>query len=159
MNRQTPVKSITIPYIRGVSEGIRRVLSDLEVRVAFRPHSSLQRHLTKVKDTLPAEKKANVVYKIPCSTCSSVYVGQTGRLLGKRISEHRADVKYAKLEASAVAEHVWKKDHQMDFNAVSVLGQEKNRVRRCLLESWYIQSNQTINRENGSLPPEYVCLS
>ena len=37
-----------------------------------------------------------------------VYVGQTSRLLETRLSEHKAAVKHARTDVSAVAEHVWK---------------------------------------------------
>ena len=113
----------------------------------------------KVKDSVPLGKRANVVYSIPCTTCTSVYIGQTGRLLEKRISEHRAAVKYAKCDVSAVAEHVWEKNHQMDFDGVSVLAQEQNQLRRCFMESWFIQTSNTINREAGSLASGYTCLA
>ena len=35
--RQTARTSVTIPYIHGLSQSIRRVLSHLDIRVAFRP--------------------------------------------------------------------------------------------------------------------------
>jgi len=35
----------------------------------------------------------NAVYKIPCKDCDASYVGQTGRKLGTRISEHRKYIK------------------------------------------------------------------
>jgi len=40
------------------------------------------------KDSLPCEKKSNVVYKICYKDCDASYIGQTGRQL-KRIAEHR----------------------------------------------------------------------
>ena len=59
--------TITIPYIAGVSEEIRRVCCDYDVRVAFKTGKTLRTKLTKVKDPLPLEKQAMVVYRIPCS--------------------------------------------------------------------------------------------
>ena len=32
--------------------------------------------------------KKNVVYKIECSICGIVYIGETGRTIGSRIKEH-----------------------------------------------------------------------
>jgi len=40
------------------------------------------------KDTLPNSSKKNVVYKITCKDCDASYVGQTGRKLNTRITEH-----------------------------------------------------------------------
>ena len=97
--------------------------------------------------------KANVVYSIPCTNYSALYIGQTSRSL---IKEHKAAVKHARIENSAVAEHVWQKNHLIDFNHVSILAQEQNDHRRCSLESWYIQKQDTFNRGPGSLPLVYT---
>ena len=93
-------------YIKGLSEAIKRVLSPLSIRVLFQPHSTLRQKLVHVKDPTPVLQMANVVYSIPCTTCSAVYIGQTGRLLKTRLDEHRTAVKHAKCDTSAVAEHV-----------------------------------------------------
>lgn len=37
--------------------------------------------------------KKEVVYQIPCQDCDSVYIGETGRSLGKRRGEHKYAVK------------------------------------------------------------------
>ena len=37
-------------------------------------------------------KKKGVVYEVPCKDCPSVYIGETGRTLEKRISEHKTAV-------------------------------------------------------------------
>ena len=75
------------------------------------------------------------------------------------VQEHRAAVKHARIENSAVAEHVWQKNHQVDFDHVSILDQEQNDHKHCSLESWYIQKQDTFNRGTGSLPPVYNCLN
>ena len=109
-------------------------------------------------DTLPLEKKANVVYCLPCQSCSEIYIGQTSRLLEARLGEHKADVRKGNVETSAVAEHIWSKGHQVDWQKCSVLMQESDLHRRCFLESWFIQRNVTMNREAGSLSSAYNAL-
>ncbi|KYN17167.1 hypothetical protein ALC57_10579 [Trachymyrmex cornetzi] len=44
------------------------------------------------KDSLPFESTSNVVYKINCGDYDASYVGQTGRKLKTRISEHRKHI-------------------------------------------------------------------
>ena len=150
--------SVVIPYIRGLSEALYRVFSDADIKVVHRPYTTLRQVLCHPKDpTLPAEK-SSVVYCIPCSTCNDVYIGQTGRLLATRLKEHRAAVKFAKTDVSAVAEHIWQKQHQMDFQATTVLAQENDKYKRCVLESWHIQTQKCMNREIGVLAPVYRCL-
>ena len=156
--KKTWSRSITIPYVRGLSEALQRVFSSLEIRVVHRPISSLRRQLVRVKDPVPPLQQTDVVYCIPCRSCSKVYVGQTSRLLETRLKEHRAAVKYARTDVSAVADHIWNLGHLMNFQDTSILDQSSNQYQRCALESWHIQRCSNINREVGSLPSVYRCL-
>ena len=49
---RVPRTTVTIPYIAGVSEEIRRVCLDYDVRVAFKTGRTLCFKLTRVKDPL-----------------------------------------------------------------------------------------------------------
>ena len=80
-DQRPPRTSLTLPYISGLSETIRRNLGPLDIRVAFRPHSTLRHQLVHPKDPVPMDQRTGVVYQIPCSECPKVYVGQTGRTL------------------------------------------------------------------------------
>ena len=151
-------KTVLIPYIGGLSEAIQHFLAEVDIRVVFRPLSTLRQQLVHPKDDTPTTKKSNVVYSIPCTTCPAVYIGQTSRTLNTRINEHKAAVKHARTEVSAVAEHVWQEKHQMDFQKTCILAHEPNLHQHCFLESWHIQKQHTINREIGSLAPVYSSL-
>ena len=70
-----------LPYVRGVSESLRRVLVPLGVRVCFSPAITLRRMLSRPKDVVPDVQKSGVVYKILCAGCPASYIGQTGRRL------------------------------------------------------------------------------
>ena len=48
-----PVATITLPYIQGISEALHRILLNLDIRVAFRPHSTLCQLLVRPKDPIP----------------------------------------------------------------------------------------------------------
>ena len=52
-----------LPYVKGLSEQIRR------------------------KDAVDLAKQDRVVYRIPCE-CRKIYIGETGRPMQERISEH-----------------------------------------------------------------------
>ena len=83
-----------------------------------------------------------MVYSIPCTLYPAVYIGQTSRTLRTRIKEHKAAVKCARTEVSAVAEHVWQKKHQLDFQRTCVL--TPNLHQYCFLESWHIQKQHLL---------------
>ena len=59
--------SVTLPYISGLSESIRRVLAPLAIQVTFRPFRTLRQELVHPKDPVPANHRKGVVYSIPCA--------------------------------------------------------------------------------------------
>ena len=52
------------------------------------------------------EKKKGVVYEVECNECEGVYVGETGKTLKKRISEHKQAVKWVTTSLNGIAVHV-----------------------------------------------------
>ena len=100
------IHSNAVAIWAGLYETIRKVLFSFKIRVIFEPHNSLRQQLMRVKNTVPMPKRANVVYSLSFSMCSSTYIGQTGRLLENRMNENKIAVKHARCETSAVAEHV-----------------------------------------------------
>ena len=83
---------LCLPYIKGLSENIERSVRDLNVKTAFRPNQTIRRHLTQVKAPREQYEIKGVIYSIPCE-CGRVYIGETGRTLKQRISEHKRAVK------------------------------------------------------------------
>ena len=51
-----------LPYVTGISEDVRQVCRKFGLKVIFKSGRSLWLVLTKVKDTLPAEKQSKGVY-------------------------------------------------------------------------------------------------
>ena len=157
--RSEPVTTVTLPYVKGVSEAIRRILGRIDVRVAFKPPNSLRNILSHPKDPMPIEDKCNIVYRIPCKDCSSCYVGQTGRTFSQRLKEHQRAVKSFDVNASVLAEHVLNEDHRIAWEDASVLDQHPHLKSRLFMESWYIGSvPHTLNRERGPLSEQYSGL-
>lgn len=151
-----PKATVVIPYVRHVSECIRRILAPLEIRTSFRPHHTLRHALVNLKDRIPLQQRAAVVYRIPCGTCSKVYVGQTGRTLDKRLKEHKRALTSGNLTQSAVAEHAAQESHTINWNEAQVVDVQPHYHQRCLLESWHIRTEaSTMNRDEGTLPQAY----
>ena len=114
--------TVVIPYIKGVSEVLRRCLQQQGVRTIFKSDTALRSHLVRPKDALEPTKQDGVVYKIPCE-CSKVYIGETGRAMQDRIKEHSRDIRLAGTQTSAVSEHanemgdpIWKEVKFIDNN-------------------------------------------
>ena len=154
-----PTTTIVLPYVHNTSEQIRRALSPLNIRVCFRPHTTLRKILSHPKDPIPACQKPGVVYSIPCSSCDLCYIGQTGRTLNDRRKEHLSAVKSHAISTSALAEHSILTGHKIDWENSKIMATETAWDKRCYLESCFIRSTkETMNRDFGSLPPIYNCL-
>ena len=106
-NTQTnsgPVTTATIPYIRGTSETIARILQPYNIRVAHKPITTLRRLLTNVKDKDKPEDRQGAVYKIKCCDCQASYIGETGRNLSTRLTEQKRATKNGDVN-NHIAEH------------------------------------------------------
>ena len=67
------------PYVQDVSEPISRILTQVGIGVALKPHHTLSSLFRKPKDVINFEQKCGLVYQISCRDCNTVYVGETGR--------------------------------------------------------------------------------
>ena len=73
--------------------------------------------------------------------------------------EHRRALKNGDLGSSALAEHVFSANHQVDLSKAMVIDTHNHTQTRCMLESWHIQHHQSpLNREKGTLPGLYASL-
>ena len=70
-NKKIPV---VIPYIKGFSEQIRRVLGKYGIPTYFKQTNTLRQLLVKPKDPVDKENVVGPVYKIKCEECEVTYV-------------------------------------------------------------------------------------
>ena len=97
-----------------------------------------------------------MVYKIPCAACPAAYIGQTGRRPCQCLGEHKRAVKDADFNSSALAEHAWTEGHPVDWQSVSILSSCPDYHYRLVKEAILIRtSTSVLNRDIGTLPPEY----
>ncbi len=69
-------------------EAIRRTLNPEGIRAAFTSTRTLGMSLTHVKDSIPKDKASQLVYKLSCPKCTTVYIGETSRSVADRMKEH-----------------------------------------------------------------------
>ena len=79
----------------------------------FQQKTTLRGLLTRVKGPQKHMDKG-VVYQIPCAQCDEAYIGETGRPLKTRISEHKRAVATGDVW-NANATHWMKTNHNMDW--------------------------------------------
>ncbi|MGL5624125.1 reverse transcriptase domain-containing protein [Cetobacterium sp.] len=158
---RTWLATAVIPYKKGTSEAIRKILNEANIRVAFKPTQRLRSILVHSKDQIPKEKIRNCVYNIPCKDCDAIYVGQTNRELGIRIAEHRRLTKRAPrnnedyqtlIKKSAIALHAFDTGHKVDFDNVKIVKCGfNNNHERLYAETIEIskQTTRAINRADA----------
>ncbi len=77
--QENPKVYTSIPYVEGVSERVRRILSRENIKTAFKPVRTLENIFKKPKDRPNKERLKGIVYKVTCRTCSFAYVGERKR--------------------------------------------------------------------------------
>ena len=135
----------TIPYIRGTSEAIARILRPYNIRVA------------NVNGKDKPEDRPGEVYKIHCSDCQATYIGETGRKFTTRLTEHKRATKKGDLNNN-IAEHNLKTSHAIDWDYDTCLTYSTDYYQRITLESWFTNLEQTALNRCQPLPAPYKRL-
>ena len=89
------------------------------------------------------------VYIIP-SSCGTPYIGETGRSINQKISEHAADLKHRRESSCTSAEHVEKTNHHVCIEEASVIAKVSHVHHRKFREALEIEKRPcNLNREDG----------
>ena len=149
------IDTICLPYIQGLSEDVERAVRDLNIRAVFKTTLTLRRYLTKVKTPTDPNNTKGVVYMIPCE-CGRVYVGETGRTLKQRITEHKRAVKNADSN-NGLAVHVAGTGHTIHWDEAEVVWREEQWTKRKIKESLTIKAHaNNLNLDTGaSIDPNW----
>ena len=153
----THVTRVTIPYIKGTSETISRILQPYNIRVAHKPTTTLRHLLTNVKDRDEPNNRQGAVYKIKCSDCQASYIGETGRNLNTRLTEHKRATRNGDAN-NHIAVHYQLTNHNIDWDSAQCLTYSTNYFQRLTLESWYTNLEQTPLNRCQQLPAPYKRL-
>ena len=139
-----PKGIIFLPYIKIVSEKLKKVLTSKGYKVIFRSSNTLRNTLVHPKDKLD-EVEGGGVYLVPCdgnknTPCNAHYIGETRRALQKRLTEEKRDVT-TKSDKSLIADHAWKLNHKIAWDKAHVILKEPNKAKRWFKESLCIRSS------------------
>ena len=160
---QRPASYAVLPYMKGVTERLKRVYAKHNVSLFSKPGYTLRNALVRPKDPLLPSEKWGVVYKIACEQCGDVYVGETERSLGERIAEHQKSIDNKDCK-SALSQHLLKSRHIVTtkpiIDNVEIIDQEPRKAHRKVKEAVHIQlEGAKLNRNDGwELPKSYLPL-
>ena len=165
-DKEDSLGMVVLPYVKGVTEECQRILKSYNISSAAKPIKTLRNCLVHPKDKRNTMDTTGVVFKVPCASCNVVYVGETGRKLSTRISEHQKDFENestrpftrsqrrtseSTYHKSAITDHATQNNHIIDWKNTSVLDNDNNRFSRWIRESIYIRKagGSCMNRDCG----------
>ena len=138
LNRQQEVNDtdqhgmVILPYAKGFSERIAKVLRGFNIKVAHKPVRTILNILKKPKDKIQKEASRGIVYKIKCKDCVCVYIGQTSRALKMRVKEHTKAIATSD-ENSLLAKHHMRHSHQIDLTSIEIVDRSSAWRQRLIL--------------------------
>ena len=145
-----------LPYIKGITEPLTRILKEHDIQVTSRPVKTLQQHFPIPKFRPAEDDQCNVIYKIPCASCPWSYIGETKRSFTTRRKEHMRNLKLC-TKGSNVAKHAWTFNHDIDFNNSKIIDKANNWSRKTL-ESWHTAKTVGADKNSCPLPRQYHIL-
>ena len=121
------------------------------IRVAHKPITTLRRLLTHVEDKDKSEDRQGAVHKIKCCDCQAAYIGESGRNLGKRLTEDKRGTRKVDVN-NHFAEHHLRTKHQIDWDSATGTTYSTDYYQRPTLASWVTNLDQTPLNRSEQLP-------
>ena len=143
--------TISIPFIEGLSQEIRRIARSAGVRCAFMMPNKMG-FLYSNKDRLQPSTATHIVYSVKCK-CDEEYIGETKRAAETRMKEHKDAIRLAHTEKSAIAQHVHEQaePHDIDWQSWSVIDRARGQTERKVREALHIKLRKPgLNRDKGA---------
>ena len=104
-----------IPYVRGVSEQVKRVLCNADVRTTYKPIQSFGDIFRKPKYKRRADSEIKgIVYKFECPDCPFTYIGEIKRSWKSRWADHKPGVRPE--VKSAIKDHAQTTGHETSMD-------------------------------------------
>jgi hypothetical protein len=136
------INSLVVPYASGL-EKLSLIFKKLNINLVF-TNSTIKSNLIK-----NSPDTAGCVYSIPCNDCDSVYLGQTGKSLQLRLSQHAYSIRTAQT-SNALYLHTSLCDHNINWNGAKSITNCGDFVERNLIESALIsQCPNLLNVSTG----------
>ena len=148
----TPTTTATIPYIKDISENISCILKPFIIRVAHKPITTLRQLLTTVKDKDEPSNRQGAAHKINCSDCHASDIGESGRNLTTRLTEHKRATRKGDVN-NHIVEHHRLTNHTIDCDSAQCLINSTKYFQRLNLESWFTGTDfpQQVSTTTGAI--------
>lgn len=138
-------KMVNFPYVERTYHQMYRLMKEYGLFMVTNNKHNISLVTGSTKDKIEPSRKSNLVYSIPCSSCDSVYIGQTRRYLSERVKEHKRGLKTIQKNPTALTAHHMDASHGFDFEKVKILNYESNLRKRLILEMIQIKKHNSVN--------------
>ena len=105
------------------------------ITIAHQSNQNIERRLINNKDKIPALGKSGI-YEIKCCNCDKSYIGQSGRAIRKRFSEHLTHPN------SAVYQHIIEEGHNFNITNMKLLKHLPKSILMDYTEMFYIHKRR-----------------
>jgi len=162
-NETRPKGIAVLPYMKGVSERLQRAYRKHGISMYSKAGYTVRNAVVRPKDPLDNDEQCGVIYECGCDNCGDKYIGETGRSLGERMTEHGKSVMKCD-ESSALCQHQERTGHVVKVNEimekVKVVDRESRDQHRKVCEAIHIRlKGPKMNRNDGAdLPDIYLPL-
>ena len=96
----------------------------------------------------------SLVYQIPCNACCCSCIGQTGRKLDDRVSQHKKAIINYDFN-SKIYQHALKFDYFPNFNNFEILVRNCNsKSKRLFLEAYFMKTTPSSINDCVFIPAE-----
>ncbi|UYV76728.1 hypothetical protein LAZ67_14001896 [Cordylochernes scorpioides] len=123
--------------------------------------ATILRHpITRLPRPASAQSSGGSVYSVSCNDCSATYIGETGRSVAIRMTEHGRCVNN-KDNRSLIYSHILDTGHSFDLTSSTTLYNNiTNKYQRLIIEAILSISKNSINR-HIDLPAQYqdICIN
>ena len=141
---------VTLPYISGLTEPLRRVFKHYGISSCVKPTNTLRQLLCAPKDKAKKELITGPIYQISCDGrgCSGTYIGESERTLKARFQEHTRPSN----NSSEVSRHINRDcpGHTISLDSTILLDREPRWFERGVKEAIYIRAhNPSLNKDGG----------
>lgn len=143
---------VSVSYIPQITNKLKNIFNEFDMSLVYKNNNKLSDLLGNTKDK-KSELEKSGIYRISCSECNAVYVGQTRRTVLKRFNEHLKHIEHKRVRKSAFAAHAIFNEHlNVNTDNVELLRSVRDEKRLDAYECVYIHKNENkVNQDNGNI--------
>ena len=148
IKRTIDIPKISLPYIKGTTDKISKILNKHNIKIAFTPPNTIRNMVDSAKDPINPRLQKEI-YIIPRS-CGKEYIGETGRYLNIRLKEHTADISRNRTEKFALVDHAFSSSHYIRMEDAKLISKEDHYLKRKIREAIEIEKRKNnLNQDEG----------